>query len=321
MLAGLLAYTSDPTQPTNPNVGVARASHNPDEPLIILGPESDPIGYLFQDTAGGIILQDATSGNHFWYNQNEDRWETDAELDVPALVADQLNTEDLAAATAQDVLAVGASPPDLQSVNIIDSIYWGWPVWLLEKTTGGGSVTLPGESPGVHKAQLREPGDASGGSESRFYDLTTPIDPSTPWSLRFHVSNIVIDNSSSARLTFNITSGPDQDSFGSVSDQMTAQVQGNGDILAATENDTTIGSTTDSSQGNAYVQSLETVTLSWDGSTFTVETDDGSTPVAVSDSSNYPAGEDLFLKVGVLDAAGTAARNADMDIGRIEAGV
>lgn len=187
MLAGLLAYTSDdPTNPTLPNSGIARASHNPDEPLIVLGPESDPVGYIFQDTDGGIILQDATSGNHFWYNQAEGRWETDAELDVPALTTE-----------------------DLLNADIGDSVDYSDPLWIVETgsflfithfesldgwnqvTSGSGSVDL-----GEFQVELSTGGTSSSEAQIRKRPAAeiASVDFDDPYQIRIGLN--IIDSAS-----------------------------------------------------------------------------------------------------------------------------
>lgn len=293
--AGLLAYTSDPTDPLDPRTGRVVASDNPDEPLIILGEESSPVGYIFQDSAGGIIFQDATSGDHFWYNESQGRWETDAELNVPTL---------LATTTTIDDLVDGGGISHTGRLADLGEVFLA----SYNKTVGGGSVT---DNSGV--VEVREPGNASAGSESRIYSHIFEFDPSVSRKITANLQNITIDDSGTARIRVMIGDQPDTDDNPG-DDVLGAFIEGDGTVGVFTSDDGTSSASENISQNNGYVSSLESVEVSWDGSSVTVTTDDGSTTVSVNKSSNYPGGETLHLKISASDDDSNSANNVDFDV-------
>lgn len=182
-----------------------------------------------------------------------------------------------------------------------------------QSASGGGSVTL---STGT--LQLREPGDAAAVEESRAFSHAIAFDPSQAGSITIHVSNIAIDDNTDARILLQISTRPDGDGQLSSGDAMTGQVRGSGRIDAITRTDGSAGLSSDTNQNNAYVSGLNTIKISWDGSELTLETDDGTTTVTVTDSNQYPSGSNLFLKISAWDNDGANARNVDFDVTDID---
>jgi hypothetical protein len=182
----------------------------------------------------------------------------------------------------------------------------------LSTTTGGGSVTFL-----YDKIQLREPGNASARSESRVYNANVGFDPADPGSIRLEVSNVVIDDTSDARILLMVTDNPDADREGSGDDYLATRIRGDGALRAVTSDDGTSGGTGSTFISNSEIDNLNYIKMSWDGSSVSVEISDGSTVYDETDSSNYPSGENLHLKVAALDENSSGATNIDFDVDQI----
>lgn len=177
-----------------------------------------------------------------------------------------------------------------------------------DSTVGGGSVS---DNSGT--VEIREPGAASSRDESRVYSHIFEFDPSVSRRIRANLSNVTIDDNSQARVLIGVGDSPDSGNTPG-DDLLMGEVQGSGKLRAFTSDDTTSGSTADLSQDNTFVSNLNYIQLSWDGSMLTFEASDGNTTVTVSDSSNYPSGETLHLKIACRDNDGNNARNVDIDV-------
>lgn len=193
------------------------------------------------------------------------------------------------------------------------------PHWQMGKASGGGSVTFPDESTSIRVIQLREPGAASSAEESRAFDDITEFDPDSSGRVRVHLSNITIDNSAFAMMFLEVTDAPDSASD-TGDDRLSGRISGDGVIRLENSDDGATSFSNDTSQDNAFVAALDYVELRWDGSTATLEADDGSTTVTVNVSGNYPSGENLFLHVAARDSDASNARNVDFDVDAIEVG-
>lgn len=176
-------------------------------------------------------------------------------------------------------------------------------------TVGGGSVSFT-----TSNIEFREPGNASATSESRAFDPVYSFAPSAAGNIRIDLSNITIDNDNLARIILLITDSPDESGFQPGSNNLAALASGSGNIFAGSESAGSSGSSVDSTQDNAFVSALNYLDLQWDGSSVTVEASDGTTTVTVSESTNYPSGVPLFVKVAAEDADSGAARNVDFDV-------
>lgn len=182
-------------------------------------------------------------------------------------------------------------------------------------TSSPGSVTFE-----YDRIELREPGQAASKSQTRFYNGTVGVDPSLSGSIRVDLDDTLllprIDDNASARIYVQLSDTADGNGM-SGDDYLAAEVRGDGEVRAHTSEGGTSGNTKDTSQNNTYVQNLNYIEVDWDGSTCTVTVSNGSTEVTVSDSSNYPIGENLHLAVKAEDQDGSNQRNVDYDVTRI----
>jgi len=188
-----------------------------------------------------------------------------------------------------------------------------YPKWQMDSSSGSGSVTFTDQ-----QIQLREPGVSSSGEESRAYDDITTFDPAGGGKVKIHLSNITIDDSDEAEITLSITDDPDSITR-SGEDRLSMVARGNGEVVAFTANNGGQFFSSDSTQDNSFAGSLNSIELSWDGSSATATATDGSTTVTVSENSEYPA-ESLFLHIAAQDSASGSANNADYDVAGIEVG-
>lgn len=239
---------------------------------------------------------------------------------VGSFDAGVVNTADVSAATEGHALTKGASGDDLEfeaiSVGLFESEGWGFLAESAFSTTAdAGSVTF-----GADKLELRNPGDAAATASLRLFNSGVEFDPSGSGTLRINVNNLTVDNDSTARIIFQISDQPDNGGFtgGTNPDALGVEVLGDGTIRAGTSEDGTFTVDTDSTQDNAYVNALQYIEFAWDGTNCNVETSDGTTVVTASESSNYPTGENLFLKLEARDGDGSNQRNVDFDVDSIE---
>lgn len=253
-----------------------------------------PAGASLDEDGSDLVIKDSGGNIILRYDEGSSEWQFQSETltGIGSLATDGLTTE-------------GAS--------YIENILFGYPVGRLAKTEGSGSVSLPGDAAGEHSIEILTPGQASSTDENRSYDLTTEFDPSVPYALTFWVDNVTVDSAQSAKITIELTDDPDSSPF-SGNDRLSATISGDGQIDAASSEDGTNTASINTNQNNAYVNGLERITLIWDGSSFTVETDDGSTVEQASNSTNYPSGETLKLVMRTWDTDGSNARNSDINI-------
>lgn len=195
------------------------------------------------------------------------------------------------------------------------NVNYPYPIQWMKKTSGGGSVTFPDEDTSIRVIQLREPGNASAVSEARVFDDRIEVDPTVAGAVEVFLTNITIDDSSTARILVGITDEPDSSGLGS--DGLWARADGDDDVLALALNDGS-QSFTNKSQSAGYTDGLQRIKVAWDGSTVTATFDDGSTEVTASVSNNYPSGENLFLKIAAVDGSGSNSNNSDFDVDGIQ---
>lgn len=280
-----------------------------------LGTINSPELVLVMDASDNLVLEDADGNTVIRFNQDQT---TDFFADLvdgpnSTTIYDQSSEEVTADVNNSSTVTEDAVVGDQ---NLTEHLLLGYPIWRLSTTSGDGSVTLPDNSTPVHHIQLRVPGSAASIDESRVFDSTTAFDPSIPGRIQIDVSNLAVDNNTNSEIFVLLTNAPDSGVFDGSKDQLGARIKGDGDVRALTSDDGMVGQTADSSQDNSYINSLETIEISWDGSSVTVTTDDGSTEVTASDSSNYP-NEDLNFKIAARDGDGSNARNSDFDVGRV----
>jgi len=186
-----------------------------------------------------------------------------------------------------------------------------------ETAASSGSVTLG--SP----IQLRVAGDGSSRDESRIYNVSNfRINPAYKGKLVVDVSNVTLDNSNDSRIF--VQFGDQPDTLASAGNNyLGAIIYGDGEVSAATSSGGTASASSDTSQNNGYINSLTSIEVSWNRSSATVITDDGSTQITVSDGGQYPTTEPLDLKVAAEDHGTSAANNSDYDVTNIslEAGL
>lgn len=166
--------------------------------------------------------------------------------------------------------------------------------------------------------ELRSPGEAAATDEARIFDNRVEFDPADTVTIRFNLSNITIDNDSGAQMYWGITDAPDTATGTAGNDNMWASVFGDGRVRARLTNDGASNPANDTTEDNAFAAGLNYVQFGWDGTTLTVEASDGTDTVTVTNSTNYPAGENLFLSFKAVDADGSNARNADFDVDSIK---
>lgn len=201
----------------------------------------------------------------------------------------------------------------IMSVDADENFGWIMNNSLSTTSSGSGSVTFE-----YDRVEIRESGDGAATRQTRAYDASNVgVDPSEAGSIRIDVSNVDIDDQSDARMYLQLTDAPDSTAEAG-GDFLAAEVRGDGEVRAHTSEDNTAGSSNDTSQDNTFVKSISYVELAWDGSAAAVIVGDGNgNTVTVSDNSNYPSGENLYLSLAAEDQAGSNQRNVDYDVNRV----
>jgi hypothetical protein len=232
----------------------------------------------------------------------------------------EIHDRDADRMAAQSGLAMYSTDDELKHVNrhghavrsLADDAF-GWVMNSVMSTTVStpGSITFE-----YDRVELREPGAAASTSHTRFYNSSVGIDPSEDGSVRIDVSNVSVDDDANAKLFLAASDAPDGSGLNG-NDHLIAEVRGDGTVVTSTSEGGTQSQST-LSKDNAYVNSLNYVEVRWDGSSLTVETSDGSTVDTVSESGNYPSGENLHLAVKAEDQDGSNQRNADYDVERVK---
>lgn len=179
--------------------------------------------------------------------------------------------------------------------------------------SGGGSVTDK-----IDRVEFREPGNASGG-EAAVLDRKRYVDPTDPGSVRFHLENVTLDADDFARILVAFGDGwssaidqaPDNDG-------VVGRVGGTGTLRANTISGGDASSTQGGFKSNGWVNGLEWVELSWDGSSVTMKGNNGSSEASVSHSSDYPSVELAVARIAAIDSSGVSAVNCDFDVTRVE---
>lgn len=178
---------------------------------------------------------------------------------------------------------------------------------------GSGTVTDT-----LTAVEFREPGNAST-KEAAVLDRKVVIDSAVPGAIRVHLANQTIDNSANARLgiwfyesTFPTTSITPGNNYIGV------QVAGDGRVQARTGEFGADEISSDSTQGNTFVNALNWVELDWDGSTVTVSASDGTTTVSATNQARVPETILPINRIRALDNNASGAQNSDFDVTRIE---
>lgn len=237
----------------------------------------------------------------FVHVSNSDSTVADSDIfDVPALIQNNNTLYD-----GSGSFALKSSFEDWWSPNLTDTLF--------TTRADDGSVTINDTN-----IQVRNPGNASAEATSQIVSAAKLWNHIDSGSITVNVSNVTIDNSSNASIRLAIADAVLERPGQGTQNRLEGIIRGDGTVVAATENGGTSGTSTDTTQDNAYVSGLNSIKISWDGSSVTVETKDGTTTVTVSDSSNYPANSrQLFLRIAAFDVDGANARNVDYDIDSI----
>lgn len=246
-----------------------------------------------------------------------DRWFLST--DEPALYHDDgvsWNVLTKSQEAVQDIVGAMAGPGlgyD-DPTGTLDTEWWDTDYWVnyvnayYAESIDTGSISYYGD-----RVEIRNPGNAAAKSRVILYDPVRAFDPSVSGSIELSLNNVVLDNSSLARIYLEITDNPASAGV-AAGDRLYLIIQGDGVIIAGTENDGVNNTTTDATQNNAYVNGLQSGKISWDGAAVTVTVTDGATDVVVTENASYPAGELLAFHTYADDEDGAAARNADYDI-------
>lgn len=169
--------------------------------------------------------------------------------------------------------------------------------------------------------QLRCPGDAgdSGGNWA-YWDCLLPdgtdltFDPTATASVQMNISNITADNNEDARIVLTVGKGGSIDGSSGPNIGFYALIEGNGDVRITNIDSQGSTNSEDTTQNNAYVSSLNYVKISWDGTTSTLEVDNGTTTVTVTETSNYPDSGNLEFAFKAVDGGPSTAVNIDYDV-------
>jgi hypothetical protein len=267
---------------------------------IFLGPDGGPYVSV-NENSGDIELKD-NSGNvvAFWDESNT-QWDFQSN-----------DLTNVGAVDTADIIDGGGVSHTAELADLADLIDSGFAYEAFFSTTvGGGSIAFLND-----KVELRQPGDAAASDETRMFNANVGFDPSSSGTIRVNISNITIDDTNDAQIRLHIDDTPDTSDRGS--DVLEIELRGSGAVVAVTSENGSVSSTTDNSQNNSFAANAEWIEISWDGAELTAQASDGTTTVTVSDSGQYPSGENLHLKIFARDNGNSAANNADFDVDNIE---
>lgn len=180
---------------------------------------------------------------------------------------------------------------------------------FLSTTTGSnGSVSFLNDS-----IEFRNSGAASAAEEQRAYNSSVGYDPSETGFVGLYTENITIDDSSSAEIILSLSDSPDSDGTGQ-SDEIALQILGNGTINLLTSNDGTANTTEVASVTNTEIEDIDYIEIALNEDSGSVYVEQSNNTYSEVESTNYPTGETLNLKVASYDSDGSAATNVDFDV-------